>query len=166
MKRGQTGKYFEAQFVKSFNNKYIGRKDLAILRLKDCGFIKRADIGDYIIFYKDKVLNIELKAQKDGKLYSSEIREDQIKKWSNFEYSNIRIPIYIVKNEATKEIGIFFKDEILEMYKNGKIDEKNAKLKIRYGNQKIPYNFDEILKAIDDKFAKKKKSNKTQNLIP
>ena len=160
MKRGQTGKYFEAQFVKSFNNKYIGRKDLAILRLKDCGFIKRADIGDYIIFYKDKVLNIELKAQKDGKLYSSEIREDQIKKWSNFEYSNIRIPIYIVKNEATKEIGIFFKYNLLKYYNSGKIYEKDADLKIEYRSQKIPYDFGSIFEKVD-KYAKvKKETNK------
>ena len=58
MSIGKTGKYFESQFVKSFNFNYKGRTDVAIIRLKDCGFIKRADVGDYIIFYKDKVLNI------------------------------------------------------------------------------------------------------------
>ena len=156
MARGKTGKYFEGQFVKSFNFNYKDRKDLAIIRLKDCGFIKRADVGDYIVFYKDKVLNIELKAQQDGILYSSEIAKEQIEKWSNFEYSNIRIPMYIIKNEETKEIGVFFKPNLLKAYKNKKIVEMEADFKIIYGNQNCPYNLDKILKKVDEYASNKK----------
>lgn len=156
MSIGKTGKYFESQFVKSFNFNYRGRTDVAIIRLKDCGFIKRADVGDYIIFYKDKVLNIELKAQQDGILYSSEIAPEQIEKWSNFEYSNIRIPMYIIKNEETKEIGVFFKPNLLKAYKNKKIVEMEADFKILYGNQNCPYNLDKILKKVDEYASNKK----------
>lgn len=161
MNRGKTGKYFESQFVKSFNFNYKDRKDIAIIRLKDCGFIKRADVGDYIIFYKDKVLNIELKAQQDGILYSSEIAKEQIEKWSNFEYSNIRIPIYIIKNEETKEIGIFFKPNLIKAYKNGKIVQMEADLKERYGNQNCPYNLDNLLKRVDE-YARNKLQQEKQ----
>ena len=156
MSIGKTGKYFESQFVKSFNFNYRGRTDVAIIRLKDCGFIKRADVGDYIIFYKDKVLNIELKAQQDGILYSSEVAPEQIEKWSNFEYSNIRIPMYIIKNEETKEIGVFFKPNLLKAYKNKKIVEMEADFKILYGNQNCPYNLDKILKKVDEYASNKK----------
>ncbi len=156
MSTGKTGKYFESQFVKSFNFNYRGRTDVAIIRLKDCGFIKRADVGDYIIFYKDRVLNIELKAQQDGILYSSEIAPEQIEKWSNFEYSNIRIPMYIIKNEETKEIGVFFKPNLLKAYKNKKIVEMEADFKIIYGNQNCPYNLDKILKKVDEYASNKK----------
>ena len=156
MSIGKTGKYFESQFVKSFNFNYRGRTDVAIIRLKDCGFIKRADVGDYIIFYKDKVLNIELKAQQNGILYSSEVAPEQIEKWSNFEYSNIRIPMYIIKNEETKEIGVFFKPNLLKAYKNKKIVEMEADFKILYGNQNCPYNLDKILKKVDEYASNKK----------
>ncbi|MEM3846890.1 MAG: hypothetical protein QXU98_14440 [Candidatus Parvarchaeota archaeon] len=150
MVKSKEGKKFEGEFVKSFNFNYGDRKEFAIVRLKDCGTIKRADVGDYLVFYKNVVLNIELKAQENGILYTSEIRDSQFQKWLSFEYQKIRIPIWIIKNESTREIAIYFKTTMQKLYKGTKITPQDADFIIKYNNGVCPYNLAPLFTKIDE----------------
>lgn len=148
------GKYFEHQFVKSFHATCIGTQWF-ILRLKDIGAIKRADIGDYIIFYENAAFNIELKSRKNGIIYPSEIKTEymqkQIEKWKSFKYKEYRIPLYIIKNSSTKELGVFAYDEFLSELSKGRIDYKSAKTIIKFDNYKSPYNIKSLIEMIYSK---------------
>jgi len=147
-----TGKYFEQQFIKSFHA-IFNIPEWYIVRLKDIGKIKTADIGDYIVFHKNIVYNIELKARDNGVIYNSEINSEymqkQIAKWKSFEYKPYRIPLYIVKNEKTKEIGVFLREDLDKELLNNKIDEKNAKIKIKFNNSNIPYDLNELFSKVE-----------------
>jgi protein associated with RNAse G/E len=137
-----TGKYFESQFVKSFH-RLFNPPEWYIIRLKDTGKIKTVDVGDYLVFHKNIVFNVELKARENGVIYPSEIKteymENQLYKWRSFEYLPYRIPLYILKNEKTKEIGVFLSKDINEELKNEEIKEIDAPIKIEFYNSDIPY---------------------------
>lgn len=147
-----TGKYFESQFIKSFHSLFVP-PEWYVVRLKDIGKIKTADIGDYMIFHKDTVFNIELKARGNGIIYNSEIHSDymqrQFEKWKSFEYVPYRIPVYILKNEKTKEIGVFTKKDLdLELAKN-KISEDDAPIKIQFNNSQVPYELNLLFSQLE-----------------
>ena len=137
-----TGKYFELQFIKSFHA-LLSPPDWYAIRLKDIGKIKIADVGDYLIFHKNMTFNVELKARDNGALYASEINSEymqrQIEKWKSFEYVPYRNPIYILKKEKTKEIGVFTKKDLEKELLKNKINEENAPIKIQFNNSQIPY---------------------------
>ena len=147
-----TGKYFESQFVKSFHALFSS-PEWYIIRLKDVGKIKTADVGDYLVFHKNVVFNVELKARENGVIYPSEIKteymQSQLSKWKNFEYFPYRIPLYIVKNEKTKEIGVFLLNDLENEIKNGEIKEANAPIKIDFSNSNIPYDLNLMFNKLE-----------------
>jgi len=146
-----TGKYFESQFVKSFHSLCKIEDGWFLIRLKDIGFVKNSDVGDYIVFYKDKSFAVELKARKNGVIYPSDLKTDymikQLEKWQSFNYPPNRKSIYIIKNEKTKELGIFDVDSLkIELLKN-EIKEENAPVKVKYNNSDIPYDIKSIFNS-------------------
>ena len=100
-----TGKYFESQFIKCFNIIFTNDIKYNVIRLKDIGGPKVQDVGDYLVFYKMYVFNIELKSRKSGVVYKNDLPKNQLHKWSSFEYKPYRIPIYMIKNGKTKSYG-------------------------------------------------------------
>ncbi len=147
-----TGKYFELQFIKSFHALF-SPPEWYVVRLKDIGKIKVADVGDYLVFHKDTTFNIELKARDNGIIYNSEINSEymkrQIEKWKSFEYANYRIPVYIIKNEKTKEIGVFLKKDLDNELANNKINEEDAPIKIQFGNTQVPYDLSLLFSKVE-----------------
>lgn len=147
-----TGKYFESQFIKSFHLLFTA-PEWYIIRLKDIGKIKIADVGDYLVFHKDTTFNVELKARENGVIYNSEINSDymkkQLDKWKGFEYIPFRHPVYILKNEKTKEIGIFLKKDLENELANNKIDERNAPIKIQFNKSNLPYDLNLLFSKIE-----------------
>lgn len=147
-----TGKYFETQFIKSFHTLF-NPPDWYIIRLKDIGSIKIADVGDYLVFHNGTTFNVELKARKNGVIYNSEINSEymkrQIGKWKSFEYYPYRNPVYVVKNEKTKEIGVFLRKDLDKELTNNKINEENAPIKIQFGNSVIPYDLVSMFAQIE-----------------
>jgi len=146
-----TGKYFESQFVKSFHALCKIEDGWFLIRLKDTGFVKSPDVGDYIVFYKDKAFAIELKARENGVIYPSEIKTvymmKQLQKWKSFNYPPNRKSIYIIKNEKTKELGIFDVDSLEKELLTNEINEVNAPLKIEYNNSDVPYDIRKIFET-------------------
>ncbi len=146
MKIGQSGKYFESQFVNSFHKLFMGKEQYYIIRLKDSGSFKKAhDVGDYLVFYRDVVFNIELKARVAGVLYKSSLDKEQINKWASFEYDRIRVPLIVLKNTDSKRVSYFFKNEFLNKYETGKITEKDTSRHIDYNFSELPYRIDLML---------------------
>jgi penicillin-binding protein-related factor A (putative recombinase) len=148
-----SGKYFERQFVNSFNKIYpIQTKDeneSYIIRLKDSGSkMKRVDVADYLVFFKNVVFNSELKARKKGILYLSSLNEKQINKWKSFSYKNIRIPLIILKDTNTKKIAVFFKKDLIKLYSNNKLTINDSTYVFEYNNSDIPYNLDVLFSNI------------------
>lgn len=151
MKIGHSGKYFESQFVKSFHYLFHS-SEYYIIRLKDNGSRqKQADVGDYLVFYKDVVFNVELKAREKGILYKSSLDENQVNKWKSFEYLNKRIPLIALKNTNTKEVGFFLKNEFIPKYEIEKIIETDANIKTGFNSAKIPYKLDDVFLVLYNK---------------
>jgi len=146
-----TGKYFESQFVKSFHALCKIEDGWFLIRLKDIGFVKTPDVGDYIVFYKDKSFAVELKAREDGVIYPSELKTDymikQLQKWQSFNYPPNRKSLYLIKNEKTKEIGIFDIESLKKEIESGEIHEINAPVKLEYNNSDIPYDIRKIFQT-------------------
>ena len=73
----------------------------------------------------------------------------QIEKWKSFEYANYRIPVYIIKNEKTKEIGVFLKKDLDNELANNKINEEDAPIKIQFGNTQVPYDLSLLFSKVE-----------------